>query len=165
MIFFTSDTHFNHKNVIKYSNRPFNSVLDMNEKLISNWNSVVGKSDTIYHLGDFCFSGTKVMNDIINSLNGNIHLIMGNHDEYMKESSRKLFSSITAKKEIKIGNKFIVMCHYPMKVWNRSHYGSWNLHGHCHGTLAKDVNQIDVGVDCWNYKPVSFEELEKYFSN
>ena len=78
--FFTSDTHFNHANIIRFCNRPFKDVEQMNEVMIANWNSVIGKDDTVFHLGDFCLGGAAEWTKILERLNGKIYLIMGNHD-------------------------------------------------------------------------------------
>ena len=80
MIYFTSDTHFQHTNIIKYCNRPFKDVDEMNERLINNWNSIVSNDDTIYHPGDFCLSNDKEIINIFKRLNDNKILICGNHD-------------------------------------------------------------------------------------
>ena len=83
-LYVTSDTHFNHKNIIKYCNRPFNDVYEMNETLINNWNSVVTPEDIIYHLGDFGFGTKEELQEIFDRLNGYKYLIMGNHDRKSK---------------------------------------------------------------------------------
>jgi len=156
-IFFTSDTHFGHNNIIKLSNRPFSSVEEMNEGLIERWNDVVGAEDIVYHLGDFSLKNPK---QYVERLNGKINLVFGNHD---KDSRKKtdLFENSSEISEIEVGGQMIVLCHYAMKVWNKSHYGSWHLYGHSHGSLPDDVNSLsfDVGVDCWNYRPISFDEV------
>lgn len=79
-IFFTSDTHFHHANIIKLSHRPFKDVHDMNEQLIANWNKVVTDKDTVFHLGDFAFGGNDAWDSILSQLNGKIYLILGNHE-------------------------------------------------------------------------------------
>ena len=79
-VFFTSDTHFNHNNIIQYCQRPFKSSDEMNEAMIDNWNSVVGEDDTVFHLGDFCLGCAEEWNKTLNRLNGRIYLILGNHD-------------------------------------------------------------------------------------
>lgn len=172
-IWFTGDTHFCHANVIKYCNRPFGSVEDMDYTLIRNWNSVVQPLDTVYHVGDVVFNknSTKVI-EILSQLNGEIHLIKGNHDNYLKEETLRYFASVekSGLKEIKIQDsdakgdvQRITLCHYAMKVWNLSHYGSWHLYGHSHGTMADNPNSLslDVGVDCWNYHPVSYQQIKE----
>ena len=79
-VFFTSDTHFYHGNIIRFCNRPFEDVEMMNETIISNWNNTVGLDDTVFHLGDFCLGGSAEWTKILDRLNGKIYLILGNHD-------------------------------------------------------------------------------------
>jgi calcineurin-like phosphoesterase family protein len=158
--FFTSDTHFSHKNVIKYCNRPFSTIEEMNARLITNWNSKIGVGDTVYHLGDFSFGDLESAQNIFDQLNGNIHLIKGNHDQ--KSVHIRGWKSINDYLELKIGKQFIVLSHYAMRVWNRSHYGAWMLYGHSHGSLPDDpaALSIDVGVDCHSYTPVSMTDID-----
>lgn len=165
MIFFTADTHFDHKNIIRYCNRPFQSVKEMNESIIDNWNTTIGKNDFVYHLGDFAFADAQRQEQIARSLNGSIHLIRGNHDRQIP----KCFQSVTYLNEIRVedpdsphGKQVIVLCHYAMRVWNKSHYGAWHLYGHSHGTLENDPNSlsIDVGVDTNNFKPYSYDDVK-----
>lgn len=78
--FFTSDTHFNHANIIRFCNRPFKDVNQMNEVLIENWNRVISPGDTVFHFGDFCLGGSLEWTNVLDRLNGKIHLILGNHD-------------------------------------------------------------------------------------
>ena len=170
-VFFTSDTHFGHKNIIRYCNRPFDDVKSMNNEMIDRWNSVVGKNDTVYHLGDFAFATPEEISEIISKLNGFITLVYGNHDKTIKKSKdlQKQFNIVRDYYEISInddslttGSQKIVLCHYPMVVWNKSHYGSWMLHGHCHGTLNYPfVGKIlDVGSDVHNLTPISYEQIK-----
>ena len=160
--FVTSDTHFFHTNIIKYSNRPFKDVDHMNEELIRRWNEKVPKTATVYHLGDFAFCSDRKMEWVIKQLNGNIVVLLGNHD-HMKAHIRSLFHRVIPPYlETKTEDKRkVVMCHYPLMVWNKSHHGSWHLHGHCHGSLPDTgVTRIDVGVDTHpNYEPYSYAEI------
>ena len=78
-VFFTSDTHWGHVNIIRFCSRPFISVEEMNDVLIQNWNNVVPKDGIIFHLGDFAFGGSQLWNDVLSKLNGHIYLILGNH--------------------------------------------------------------------------------------
>lgn len=159
MIYFTADTHFNHTNIIQYCKRPFNSVEEMDDTILDNINKNILPDDTLYHLGDFCFhSSIKNYRDRINCKN--IHLILGNHD-FLKSHENKLFITVSSLKEIKIGPQPITLSHYAMRVWNRSHYGAWNLFGHSHGTLPSIKNSFDVGVDCWKFCPLSIYQVEK----
>lgn len=165
-VFFTADTHFGHSNVIRYCNRPFKDAQEMDEVLINNWNRVVSKEDTVYHLGDFAFADARRWSQIVLQLNGRIHLIRGNHDKQIPSS---LFESVSDIKEIKVddpdsphGKQVIILCHYAMRVWSKSHYGAWQLYGHSHGTLENNPHllSIDVGVDTNNYFPYSYEDVK-----
>jgi len=157
-IWFTSDHHFGHSNIIKYCNRPFNDVDDMNESMIKNWNQRIGPNEVVYYIGDFAID--KKPEKFLARLNGQKYLIQGNHDH--KPRIEHGWSGIFDYKEIRHEKQHIVLCHYAMRVWSRSHYGSWMLYGHSHGTLPDDINalSIDVGVDCHDYKPISFEEIK-----
>lgn len=156
-LWFTSDTHFGHKNVIKYCNRPFQTVEEMDEVLIKNWNSRICPNDVVYHLGDVAFRSVEETNAILKRLNGKKILIRGNHDKKINSS---LFEGVYNYYELKVQDKFIVMCHYAMRVWNKSHHGSYHLYGHSHGTLPQHGLSMDVGVDANEFKPISFEEIK-----
>lgn len=164
--FFTADTHFGHNNIIKFCNRPFNSVEEMNEILIDNWNSTVGKDDEIYHLGDFGWKDNKLNLEILRQLNGIKYLIQGNHDtNFVKDKSvRNEFEWIKDYYELEHEDSIIVMCHYPFRLWNRDYYGSVNLFGHLHGKTKPMGNQLDVGVDVHNFKPISLNSIFKPIS-
>lgn len=170
-VYFVSDSHFGHSRIIQYCNRPFSSVDHMDETLIKNWNNVVKPSDFVYHLGDFAFyRDQKQTRNVIRSLNGNIVLIRGNHDEYLEPETLKLFNSVHSYYELNIpdkdiprGKQKIVLLHFAMRVWNKSHHGSWHLYGHSHGTLPDDKHSLsfDVGVDCHNFTPISYEQVKQ----
>lgn len=162
MKWYTSDTHFWHKNIIKYSNRPFNSVEEMNEELIKRWNQRVKPDDEVYHLGDFGFAPIDKLQSIFNQLNGKKYFIKGNHDKeavklpwiWVKERV-ELYDNSNADKIM------LVLSHYSHRVWNKAHHGSIMLYGHSHGSLEGDSQTLDVGVDCWEYAPVCLDEIKK----
>jgi calcineurin-like phosphoesterase family protein len=169
--FWTSDTHYGHTNVIRYSNRPFSSKEEMDQALINNWNAKVKPGDNVYHLGDVAFCQEDRLARILGQLNGQKFLIYGNHDKQIKRSRelQSFFVWCRDYHELSIddadaerGRQKIVMCHYPMISWNSAHHGSWMLHGHCHGNLRYPFQGriVDVGVDPQNYSPVSYEELK-----
>ena len=167
---FTSDTHYGHKNIIKYSNRPFDSVEEMDEALITNYNAVVKPGDTLYHLGDFAFAETSRVCNILRRLNGNKHFIRGNHDKSVQGDALGYFSFVKDYHELKIKTPVrqkIVLCHYPFETWNAGHHGTWHLHGHTHRNLktSKNIRRWDVGVDSNNYFPVSFEQIAEIMKN
>lgn len=166
--FFTSDHHFYHANVIEFCHRPFSSLDDMHDHLITKWNSVVARGDIVYHLGDFALTNKKTevaaIDKLLKSLNGSKHLIRGNHDRDAVTRSSG-WSWVGDYKRIKVEKQAIVLSHYPMLSWHGMHRGSWMLHGHSHGTL--DMNgqygmhkRIDVGVDVHDYEPVSFHNIK-----
>lgn len=169
-IWFTADTHYGHTNIIDFCDRPFSSTVSMNKKMVELWNNVVKHDHTVFHLGDFSLIDTKTTQHIINSLNGEIHLIVGNHEKSVLKPNhiKEKFITITDILEIKveddelgIGFAPIVMCHYPMRSWNRSYHGAWHLHGHVHGKMPNyHSNAYDVGVDCNDFKPVSYEQIK-----
>jgi calcineurin-like phosphoesterase family protein len=158
--FFTADTHWYHKNIIKYCNRPFSSIEEMNETLINQWNSKISKGDRVYHLGDFAFGQREKILELTKILNGSIIIIEGNHDE-IGQPENYGFAGKHQLLTVKINGIYITMCHYAMRVWERSHYNSWHIYGHSHGTLESIGKTWDVGVDNNNFTPVEFEELKK----
>ena len=169
---FTSDTHFSHANIIKYCNRPFNSAQEMDEALIRNWNLRVQPDDTIYHIGDFAFVDGPKLIRILERLNGRKILVHGNHDKPVKSSqqAREMFEQCADYLEIYVqdptvigAKQHIVLCHYAMLVWNKSHHMSWMLHGHSHGSLTYPYKAriLDVGVDSHSYAPISYEEVKQ----
>lgn len=160
-VFFISDTHFGHANVIKYSGRPFASVEEMDEAMISNWNAVVKRGDRVYHLGDFSFYKPAETEKILKRLEGDKYLVIGNHDTNPKQFDR-YFYWVKDTFTLKVDGQKIFLSHYAHRVWESSHHGAWNLHGHSHGTLPRlpGYKQADMGVDCWGYRPVPFEEIK-----
>ena len=159
-VFFTSDTHFDHSDILDYCKRPFNTVTEMNEAFIERWNNVVTKKDTVYHLGDVILS-TDVKK--LYRLNGKKILIIGNHDEYLMRfrSFRKIFIEHYSYHELKMFKKSVVLCHYPFHIWKNA-TKNIHLHGHTHGKCAKKFNRFDVGIDTTKdrYKPYTFEDVE-----
>jgi calcineurin-like phosphoesterase family protein len=168
MNFFTSDTHFGHYNskngngIIKYCKRPFQSIEEMDEAIIANWNSCVSDSDTVYHLGDFAF---REPGQYRKRMKGKIVLIQGNHDYKRLKSCRNLFENIHDTLYVKVEEVSIFLCHFAMRVWHKSHFNSWHLYGHSHGTLDDYGKSYDVGVDSNNFTPVSFLQLRQIMNS
>lgn len=165
-IFFTADSHFFHKRMLDF--RPFDSIEEMNEAIIDNWNKVVTQKDEVWHLGDVSFGNQRDSQALVRRLNGRKHLVLGNHDRKKNYVSTS-FESIQNYKEMKFDKQFLVLCHFPILKWNKGHYGSIHLHGHSHGSLPQEpIRRFDVGVDTeWaNYAPISIdrilEEAERY---
>lgn len=171
-IFFTADNHFCHKNIIKYENRPFNSIEEMNEVMINKWNAKVKKNDDVYILGDFIFSDGSTANTIISNLNGRKYLIRGNHDSFLKDNvfNRSLFEWIKDYYVLKQNNLKFVLFHYPIQVWDCKHHNSIHLYGHVHSNkenhhplLVELGKAYNVGVDVNDFEPISLEAVLERF--
>ena len=157
-IFFTADTHFGHSKIIGYCKRPFKDVEEMDNEIIKRWNSVITNNDTIYHLGDFAFGNR--FDKYFDRLNGKIILISGNHDRLAIKNKEKFFDFYDTIHEIRIKGKLFVLCHYAMRVWNKSYHGSYHIYGHSHGTLthSQGSSSFDCGVDTNNFYPYSYRD-------
>ena len=165
-VFFISDTHFGDANVIRTCRRPFASVAEMDEALVSRWNACAGPNDTIYHLGDFCFRAFPGADAYLRRLNGRIHLIAGNHDDETVARHARFFASVSQIREIEERGHRIVLCHYPMREWNGSWNKVWHLFGHVHGRLDHEPRgySLDVGADAHGFRPWSLDEIEEQFA-
>jgi calcineurin-like phosphoesterase family protein len=180
-VWFTSDLHFFHNNIIEYCDRPWRTdggapdVDAMREGIIRNWNSVVGWEDVVFIIGDLAMGGRSkapLLAEILGRLNGHKYLVPGNHDTYVLESDEclehitvlpPLFEIKVSDPDLRKGQR-IVMCHYALKVWNRSHHGAWNLYGHSHHSMPPDYTKkaFDVGIDGpgYDYKPLSYAQVK-----
>lgn len=162
MIYLTSDTHFNHANIIKYCNRPFVDVGAMNRELVARWNAVVTSTDTVFHLGDFALGKAGEAQQFFDALNGEKHLVIGNHDG--KTTKTMAWASVRSDLILDglhgVRGRFYLV-HNPASA-RKTLAPITVLHGHLHGqsNLHPFVHHphtryIDVGVDCWDYRPVS----------
>ena len=174
-VFFTSDTHFGHSNIIKYCQRPFNSAEHMDKVLINNWNEVVSPQDIVFHLGDFCFGSDKEWIKILQRLNGTKYLILGNHDLKKIVNSNQIkdyFADINMQMRVVVDKQKMLLNHYPFLCFEGGYQNVWQLFGHVHSSkhstgLDKErlvhlfPTQYDVGVDNNNYRPVSFSQVSQ----
>lgn len=174
-VWFTSDHHFGHKNIIGYCNRLFKTVEEMDIKLVDNWNALIGPGDLVYHLGDFCLGNKDLADVYFHQLNGSIKVLYNpwHHDgrwlrgnPWSKDGILVSYLSPLVSLKAKRPQEesvYIMLCHYPLASWDRSHYGSLHLHGHCHGNLLNSSEnllvRVDVGVDVQNYCPVSLSSI------
>jgi len=173
-IFFTSDSHLSHRlmTAVGQNLRGFDTTLDMDTKLIEDWNKTVPQTGIVYHLGDMFLSGGPRAHEILSELNGAIHLLKGNHytvDLQLAKSSNQILSmsdylGIYVREDAhqsKGSMQMICMSHYPIYSWDRCHYGSWMLHGHCHGNLAPtNRKRLDEGVDTMPFRPYTYWEIK-----
>lgn len=167
MVYFISDTHFYHQNIIKYCKRPFNDIKKMNETIINNWNSIVADNDTIYHLGDFCLAQDEDIKEIFNRLNGNKILIRGNHDRKPIKFYEELGFKVLINAPIVLEEYKLLLSHVPLPN-SKIKMGYLNLHGHIHNKKLSDEypkniysenNHLNVSVDVTNFKPVSLDDI------
>ena len=158
-IFELADTHFNHENIIKYCNRPFKDVNEMNETIIKRWNEVVQKEDTVYHLGDFGFGTKEQLQSIFNRLNGNKYLIMGNHDLKVGKNYYLDLGFINVYKNKYEFDKY-VLTHRLIEVEGNT----INIYGHIHDKPIDkkfdNQNHICVSIDKTQFKPVMLTEID-----
>ena len=172
MQYFISDTHFFHENIIRICNRPFLDLERMHAVLGSNWNKKVKPEDEVYILGDLSYKcpdgGYQQLFKLIKNLNGNKHLIIGNHDSkwlksYNNQCNEKLFESISIYKDIYDDkNRRIIMFHYPIEDWDGMYRGSYHLYGHVHNVdngYKVIPNRFNVGVDVIDFEPKTLDEL------
>ena len=180
-IFFTSDLHFGHENVIRFDNRPFNTVEEMDEEMIKRWNAKVGKGDIVYVLGDFIWkAATNEAVSIIRRLNGQIILIKGNHDRFLHNAAaKKALAGIKDYDDICVTledgtTRRCILSHYFIPFYNGHRYQAIHLHGHSHFTeesaeevrITTELNEkgydlkiYNVGCMYWNYTPVTLDEI------
>lgn len=176
-LFFTSDQHLLHKNIIKYSKRPFADIEEMHEVMVSRWNAKVPKDGVVINLGDVSLGSATETVALLKRLNGTQHMIVGNHDKTVLDSKpcREHFASIHHYGQLHIddddgnrGKQSIYMSHFPFEVWDRLYHGTWHLHGHCHNTLDSHDGQkrLDVGVDnpVCDFAPISYNEVKYIMS-
>ena len=172
-VWFTSDTHFFHENIVRFSCRPFANVHEMNEELIRRWNSTVPEDGIVFHLGDFCMGNSTQWKDILSRLHGKIYLILGNHDmRQIKQSFMQRFELVTQQMSIRVGGQSIILNHNPFLCYGGSYRDVWQLFGHVHSGPNSHTGldiprlkmlfplQYDVGVDNNDFRPVSFAEVK-----
>ena len=177
MNYFISDTHFGHLNIIRFDNRPFITLEEMDGKLIENWNNVVNRDDTVYILGDFSWYKADKTTEILKQLKGHKRLIKGNHDKFLHNAEcKKQFDSIVDYDEIKVDNKKVVLSHYPITFFNGHYYNSIHLYGHVHNShewnfvesVKRQLLEMDIPCEMYNvgamisyidYTPRTLDEI------
>jgi calcineurin-like phosphoesterase family protein len=206
-VWFTSDTHLGHFKIPLYAKREFcmtdselevarqtwaerqsgksrwspspESIARMDDHIIGKINEHVAPNDILWHLGDFCFWKKSGLGGFAKEYRSrikckNVFLVMGNHDS---EEVAEAFDGHFQYKEIKVHSKDIILSHYAYSFWNRSHYGSWMLYGHAHGSAENWLDtqmpgrlSMDVGIDnafrvLGEYRPFSFREIAEIMAN
>jgi calcineurin-like phosphoesterase family protein len=173
-LWLTADEHYHHKKILAYQSRPFKTVEEMDNHLITQHNELVRPEDWTIHIGDFAFGHAPEFARLVEKLNGFHAFLDGSHDRAMKEFFENPTLYPTAQKKCKLLPKLfefqynqhkITLCHYAMRTWWASHYGSLHFHGHSHGKLSKGETFRDVGVDTTNYQPILIENAIKSLAN
>jgi calcineurin-like phosphoesterase family protein len=174
MIYFTSDLHAFHKNIIKYDSLSFDNLEEYRKFIIEVWNSTIKPEDEVYMLGDIAAGGrNKWIDNFLDSLNGRKYLIRGNHDKdimktaYLRETK---FEWVKDYYMLRYNKLFFPLFHYPIESWQNKSQGAIHLHGHSHGKF-NDINErvplrrMDVGFKACDFKIYSIEEIIKKFSD
>lgn len=188
-IFFSSDSHYNHEGIIKFSKRPFKDVEEMNKTMIDNWNATVPQDGLVFHLGDFAWGGYPLWKRIREQLNGDIILIKGNHDlKNLTQTAHELFKDVKFQMRIEIEGRKVWLNHFPLLCYSGTYRDKngieYNLFGHVHTSNYLERNtgldyqrcidnlfptQYDVGVDFNDFKPISWydvnEKIQKQIEN
>lgn len=172
-VYFTSDTHFGHENIIRYCNRPFRNAEEMNAELIRRWRETVPEDGIVFHLGDFAHGNARLWNDILSALTGRKYLILGNHDmKALRQGYMGRFEHVAQQMTIRVGGQAIVLNHNPFLCYGGSYRDVWQLFGHVHSGPASHTGldhprlkmlfplQYDVGVDNNDFRPISFAEVK-----
>jgi calcineurin-like phosphoesterase family protein len=158
-VFFTSDQHFGDHRRLFIDRRPFGSVAEMDAAMVERWNAAVGPDDTVWHLGDLTrLRNAERIDALLSSLNGQKHLIVGNNDG-PETLTWPGWRSVGHYAEIAVDGRDLVLCHYAFRTWNGMGRGRLDLHGHSHGRLRPAKRQFDVGVDVWDFRPVTLDQI------
>jgi calcineurin-like phosphoesterase family protein len=160
---FTADQHFGHKGILQHRSGPFRTISEMDAYLVAQWNAAVGPEDEVWCLGDFALD---VHGKYLKHLAGKKHLILGNHDE---ERGRRVlkagWTSVSHLRTIVVENCPATLCHYALRTWPHKAGGGFHFFGHSHGRLPADSQSCDVGVDCWDFAPVTLKQIMFYLRN
>ena len=178
VVYFIADTHFGHENIIRFSNRPFTNVEEMNRIMLQSWNARVRSEDDVYIIGDFWFNGGqggKHYPDealrFVKQLKGQKHLVVGNHDKKALSDPHFRAEFVEIADIIKISHKGqrVILCHYPMLAWEGSRREAWHIHGHLHARrneasdyLRTQERALNAAAEIVQYIPATFDELARY---
>lgn len=169
-VFFTADSHLGHANIIRYCNRPFDTIREHDNQLLKAANAIVKKGSICWVLGDFTLK--QDARSYLDKLgDGEWHFLPGSHDKWMrsfrptKDRIREPGLVILEFSRKQDRPFVVVLCHYAMRQWDRSHYGSLHLYGHSHGDLEDYGRSTDIGVDSWLYQPIPLRTIIRYLGD
>lgn len=163
---YISDSHFGHKNVISFNNRPFSNVDEMDRYMIDSWNLTVNKDDDVYIGGDLIYKSDREFSWYLNQLNGKLHLCIGNHDSKLLKDDKAMsrFERVDKMMHVVDGKNHIHLCHFPMAEWNGMHKGTYHMYGHVHGItdtslmMAQREKALYIGAEITGFVPITFNE-------
>ena len=157
--FFTSDTHFGDTRILRSAKRPFRTIAEHDRHIVAQWQATVGADDEIWHLGDVAPGyDAAALGALLRDLPGRKHLVTGNNDDAATRA-HPLWASVQAYHELVEDGTLCILCHYALRTWNQIGKGSLDLHGHSHNMLKPLARQYDVGVDAWDFAPVTFAQM------
>lgn len=173
--YYSSDWHIGHwssedRNIIKYCNRPFRNTDEMDKTILDNHKARLKKGDRLYLVGDVSFHPqhrtAALLRELKQETQATFYLVPGNHDSKELERLRdwddddapRFWEDVSPLMDVRDRKRKVVLCHYKMEVFNRSHRGAYQLFGHSHNSMPGNTQQIDVGVDCWDFRPVTLDE-------
>ena len=168
MIYYISDLHFGHRNVIEMDHRPFETIEEMDETLIRQWNDRVTEQDDVYIVGDFAYRNGYTATWYLRQLKGRKHLIIGNHDRHTIKDPKALecFASVETMKRIDDNGRTVCLCHFPVAEWNGKRRGGYHVHGHLHirrdevyAFMSRFDHALNAGCMINGYRPVTLDEL------
>ena len=167
-IFYAADLHFGHKNILRLCSRPFSSVEEMDDAIVARWNAKVKPDDIAYIVGDVSMKNAKYAVQRLQSMNGEKHLIIGNHDRHLLKSEefRACFVERTNYAYIRDNGREVVLCHYPFAEWDGMYHGTYHVYGHIHNSkndtyrVMRDKERAyNAGVDITDFEPCTLDEL------
>ena len=168
MIYYISDLHFGHRNVIEMDDRPFESIEEMDAALIRRWNERVTDEDDVYIVGDFAYHNGYTATWYLRQLKGRKHLIVGNHDRHTLQDAKAMecFASVEKMVRILDNDRVVSLCHFPVAEWNGKRYGGYHVHGHLHNRrdevyefMSRFRTALNAGCMMNGYRPVTLDEL------
>ena len=168
MIYYISDLHFGHRNVIGMDGRPFETVEQMDETLIRLWNERVTDEDDVYIIGDFAYRNGNTASWYLRQLKGRKRLVIGNHDRLMIQDAKAMEYFISVEKMIRVvdNDRVVSLCHFPVAEWNGKRHGGYHVHGHLHNRrdevyefMSRFEKALNAGYMLNGYHPVTLDEL------
>lgn len=165
-IYFTADLHLGHKKILDLANRDFDNIEKHDNYIIEKYNKIIDNEDICYILGDICWNQSyNSYKELFAKLNGKKYIILGNHDNkqnLIRCQKEGLIESVKESQIINIGSNTIHLTHYPLLEWFNFYKNQYHLHGHTYCKMNDYCKSTDVGVDCWEFEPVNWNELRDY---